>query len=84
MRKTIKITREVKMMLDEFGDGKTVNQSMELLLMDAEPPKEFKKPLGYININMDEELLEKLGNCREYESESYNDVIYRLLQNHQK
>lgn len=84
MRKTITITKEVKAMLDEFGDGKSVNKTMRELLKDVEPVKDLKEPLGYININMDGELLDKLGSCRLYKSESYNDVIFRLLQNHLK
>ena len=82
--KNIKIPIEIKVMLDKFGDGKSVNKTMKELLKDVDTPDELAEPLGHININMDDDVLEKLSRCRAFPFESYGSVIYRLLQNHQK
>ena len=79
--KNIKVAREIKKQLMEFGDGKSINKTMRQLLQDVEPSETYID--GMININMDDDLWEKLCDCRVYPSESFSSVIYRLLQSNQ-
>jgi len=83
--KTIKIHTRVKKRLDEVSEGQSINKFMRVLLKDAE---EFNvnidKPVDTININMDDELLEKLKRCKLYPGESHSETISRLLDNYEK
>jgi len=77
--KTISIPLEIKELLDEFGNGKSVNKTMAELLEDVESSEETEEYKGKININMDNELFDKLKQCRLYSSEPYASVIFRLI-----
>ena len=79
--KTIKVRKEVRDNLKEFGDGKSINMVMKTLLADVETDENdvADAECEYININMDDELLPKLRSCKIHPRESYSDVITRLL-----
>lgn len=83
--KTIKIHTEVKKRLDKARDGKSVNKFMRILLEDAEEYNvDISKPVDVININMDDELLDKLKRCKKSSSESHSETISRLLDSYDK
>ena len=82
--KTIKISREIEKELRVFADGQSINKAMRRLLQDVEPVDNSLQLDGFININMDDDLLEMLGHCRIYPDEPYGSVIFRLLQSRGK
>ena len=84
LEKTIKIPREIAMELKRFGDGKSYNKSLRLLLDGVECDGVDKSSVEFSNIRLDLDLFEKLGSCRAYPQESYGAIIYRLLQNQKK
>ena len=77
--KNIKIRRQVKDELNAYFDGMSVNKAMRLLLEDAETHEQTVYDDSSININMDDDLLEKLKRCKLSPSESHSDTIARLL-----
>ena len=77
--KTIKIRIDVKKKLDEFSEGKSINKTMRILLENAKTYEHHNHELKFININMDDDLLDKLKKCKISPSESYSDAINRLL-----
>ena len=78
--KNIKIRLNVKKELDAFGNGLSVNKTMRKLLENAEThEQQEEEPVRTININMDDELLDKLKQCKISPSESHSDTIARLL-----
>lgn len=78
--KTIRIPVEIKILLEEFADGDSINKAMKRLLQDVETNESLDTNRGTINIHMDEDVYDKLTACRLYPTESYGSVIYRLLQ----
>ena len=84
--KTISVPVEIKVMLEELGDGKSINEVMELLLDSVDIPDEDEKSknMGRINIWINQENLDKLKKLKNFPTETYGSIIYRLLQNHQK
>ena len=84
--KNIKIKRSVKRELDEFGGGLSVNKTMRKLLENAQTHEQIDERLSdhTININMDDELLDKLKQCKLSTSESHSDTIARLLKEYKE
>ena len=83
--KNIKIKRSVKRELDDFGDGLSVNKTMRKLLENAQTHEQIEElPQQTININMDDELLDKLKQCKLSASESHSDTIARLLKEYKE
>lgn len=80
--KVIKIAKEIKLMMDDYGEGLSVNKTLESLLEDIEVDDTAKEPLGFINISMDDEIHQKLTMCRIYPNEPLASVIYRLISSH--
>lgn len=78
--KTVKIRVYVKRQLEEYADGRPITKVMRELVENAEY-NEYVECNDYssININMDDDVFEKLKLCRVSQSESYSDVIERLL-----
>lgn len=64
----------------EFGDGKSINKTMRTLVEDADVEDVDNQLDGLININFDEDIYDKLVQCRVYPNEAFASVIYRLLQ----
>lgn len=83
--KTVKIRVYVKRQLEEYADGKPITKAMRELV-ENEEPNEYVECNDYssININMDDDVFEKLKLCRMSQSESYSDVIERLLSKSKK
>lgn len=52
---------------------------MRILLENAKTYELHNHELKFININMDDDLLDKLKKCKISPSESYSDAINRLL-----
>lgn len=69
-------------MLDDYGDGLSVNKTLEQLLEDVDANESLDEPLGFINITMDDDVHDKLTRCRIYPNEPLASVIYRLITNH--
>lgn len=69
-------------MLDDYGDGLSVNKTLKELLEDVEVRESLDEPLGFINITMDDDVHDKLTKCRIYPDESLASVIYRLISDH--
>ena len=82
--KNIKIRRQVKTELEEFADGKSINKAMRELLENAETHTQTEYEMSFININFDDDLLDKLKQCKLSPSESHSDTISRLIREHQK
>lgn len=77
--KTIKVKQSVKEELLAFTDAKSVNKAMRELLENAETHTHEIYSDESININMDDDLLEKLKQCKLSTSESHSDTIHRLI-----
>lgn len=78
--KNIAISKEVHKLLVEYGDGKSINKTMRQLVADASVEDVDNQLDGLININFDEDIYDKLVQCRVYPNEAFASVIYRLLQ----
>ena len=78
--KNISISREIHKQLVEFGDGNPITKTMETLVDDVGPMDLENQEQGLININLDEDVYNKLVRCRAYPNESFASVIYRLLE----
>lgn len=83
--KSIRIRVEDKELFDKFRKDFSVNQAMRMLLEDAETFENITKKevpsnqQKYYNAKIDDDLLDKLNNCRKYFNESHSDIILRLL-----
>lgn len=84
--KTVSVPVEVKIMLEDLGDGKSINEVMKMLLDGVDIPDEDEKSeyKGRINISLNQDNFDKLNRLKNFKSEPYASVIYRLLQNYQK
>lgn len=80
--KTVRLRKDVKEKLDLFGDGKSNNKAMRELLEDADTFDEVIEVTGkeYYNIKIDDDLLQKLDDCKKYSNESRSDIVLRLLE----
>ena len=72
--KTIKISREIKALINEKYDM-SPNQAIKLLIKKYER----ESVEGSINIRIDDDVLESLKSLKSYSSETHSSVILRLL-----
>ena len=78
--KTIKITRRVREMIDDFSEDETVNDSINRLLDLFEPSVQvYESGKESTNIALDEATLERLKQYKLTTSENHSDTILRLL-----
>ena len=79
--RTVQIRKDIKDRLDEVKGSQSTNSFFSELLADVvivdELPKREK--VQYANIHISDDVLQKLKSCKLSESESYSDVVSRLL-----
>lgn len=83
--KTIGIRKKTKKRLDAFADGRSINKAMRELLDSTDVIEDVKEcKFEFVNINIDEDIWEKLKRCKIHSKESHSDVIERLLDSQQQ
>lgn len=76
---TIKISHQIKQLLDVYRDERPVTVAIDRLLEETGARKTEEFVDGDININIRDESLEELRQYKAYPTEPFNSVLYRLL-----
>lgn len=79
---TIKITREVRFLLEEYkADGESMNVTVNRLLDEVEDSMGSDMVLGdgSTNINVDRDTMSRIKSFRVRDNESYGRILHRAL-----
>jgi len=81
-RKTIGINTGIKKMIDDASnEGESVEKFLSRLLDEADKVETKEIDTSNTNIGMSEETFNKLNDAKLFSSESYNSIIFRLIEN---
>ena len=65
------------MLFAYMGDGESMNECVDRLISETEAPRKIDGE--HKNIHLNEATLNKLAECKAYDTESYTGILYRLL-----